>query len=125
MFLDEVGDLPALMQVKVLRFLQDRVYEPLGSNERVTANVRVLAATNRDLSELVRSGAFREDLFYRLNVVQLDIPPLSDRVEDIPLLANHYVGVFRNNTGKPIEGLSDAAMAILLQRRKKQPGAAE
>jgi transcriptional regulator with PAS, ATPase and Fis domain len=114
LFLDEVGDLPALMQVKVLRFLQDRVYEPLGSNERVKANVRVLAATNRDLSELVHSGAFREDLYYRLNVVQLDIPPLSERVEDIPLLTNHYVGVFRNNTGKPIEGLSDAAMAILM-----------
>lgn len=114
LFLDEVGDLPGVMQVKVLRFLQDRVYEPLGSNERVTANVRVLAATNQPLDELVRNGAFREDLYYRLNVVQLEIPPLAERVEDIPLLVNHYVGVFRNNTGKPIEGLSDAAMAILV-----------
>lgn len=114
LFLDEVGDLPASMQVKVLRFLQDRVYEPLGSNESVRADVRVLAATNRDLAELVQQGKFREDLYYRLNVVQVDIPPLSERVEDIPLLVNHYVGIFRNNTGKPIEGLSDAAMAILV-----------
>jgi len=114
LFLDEVGDLPPVMQVKVLRFLQDRVYEPLGSNDHVTANVRVLAATNRSLDGLVRNGEFREDLYYRLNVVQLEIPPLGERTEDIPLLVNHYVGVFRNNTGKPIEGLSDAAMAILV-----------
>jgi len=113
LFLDEVGDLPAAMQVKVLRFLQDRSYEPLGSNEPVTADVRVLAATNRDLDKLVLRGEFREDLYYRLNVVQVDIPPLAERVEDIPLLVSHYVGIFRNNTGKPIEGLSDAAMAIL------------
>ena len=114
LFLDEVGDLPGPMQVKVLRFLQDRHYEPLGRNESVRADVRVLAATNRDLSGLVQKGQFREDLYYRLNVVQLDIPPLSERVEDIPLLVNHYVRIFRNNTGKPIEGLSDASMAILM-----------
>ena len=114
LFLDEVGDLPGAMQVKVLRFLQDRHYEPLGRNEPVRADVRVLAATNRDLSELVRNGHFREDLYYRLNVVQLDIPPLSEREEDIPLLVHHYVRIFRNNTGKPIEGLSDASMAILM-----------
>jgi PAS domain S-box-containing protein len=85
LFLDEIGDLPRLTQVKLLRFLQDRVYEPLGSNTSVRANVHVIAATNRDLLELVRAGSFREDLYFRLNVVQIEIPPLCQRVEDVPL----------------------------------------
>lgn len=114
LFLDEIGDLPRLTQVKVLRFLQDHVYEPLGSNAPVRANVRVIAATNRDLLGLVRDGAFREDLYFRLNVVQIDIPPLRERVEDIPLLLNHYVRHFRGLTGKAIEGLTDEAMARLI-----------
>ena len=105
LFLDEIGDLPRLTQVKLLRFLQDRVYEPLGSNTSVRANVHVVAATNRDLLELVRAGSFREDLYFRLNVVQIEIPPLCQRVEDIPLLVNHYVRIFRESTGKTIRQL--------------------
>ena len=114
LFLDEIGDLPKAMQVKVLRFLQDRQYEPLGSNRSVRADVRVVAATNRDLLAMVRQSEFREDLYFRLNVVQIDIPPIADRTEDIPLLVNHYVKIFRESTGKAIEGLSEAAMACLM-----------
>jgi PAS domain S-box-containing protein len=115
LFLDEIGDLPRLTQVKVLRFLQDRVYEPLGSNTSVRANVRVIVATNRDLLALVRAGSFREDLYFRLNVLQIDIPPLCERVEDIALLVDHYVRVFRESTGKPIEGFADDALGLLSQ----------
>ncbi|MBN1652760.1 MAG: sigma 54-interacting transcriptional regulator [Deltaproteobacteria bacterium] len=114
LFLDEIGDLPRAVQVKVLRFLQDREFTPLGSNRSVRANVRVITATNRDLLALVREGVFREDLYFRLNVVQIDIPPLSERTEDIPLLANHYVKVFRETTAKSIEGLTEQAMALLI-----------
>jgi PAS domain S-box-containing protein len=114
LFLDEIGDLPRPTQVKLLRFLQDHVYEPLGSNSSVRANVRVIAATNRNLLELARTGAFREDLYFRLNVVQIDIPALCERTEDIPLLVNHYVRVFRESTGKPIEGFAEDAMACLM-----------
>ena len=115
LFLDEVGDLPKVMQVKVLRFLQERSYEPLGSNDTVKSDVRVLAATNRSLHELVQVGEFREDLYYRLDVVQVAIPPLCERAEDIPLLLKHYIRIFRHNTGKPIEGLSDRAAAMLAE----------
>jgi PAS domain S-box-containing protein len=114
LFLDEIGDLPRLTQVKLLRFLQDRVYEPLGSNNPVRANVHVIAATNRDLVELVRGGTFREDLYFRLNVVQVEVPPLCQRAEDIPLLVNHYVRLFRESTGRSIQGLSEEAMARLM-----------
>ena len=113
LLLDEVGDLPKIMQVKVLRFLQERSYEPLGSNKSVQSNVRLLAATNKDLYQLVLDGAFREDLYYRLDVVQIDIPPLRQRVEDIPLLINHFVELYRQNTGKPIDGFTDEAVASL------------
>lgn len=114
LFLDEIGDLPRAMQVKVLRFLQDREYTPLGSNRSIQADVRVITATNRDLLALVREDVFREDLYFRLNVVQIDIPPLATRTEDIPLLVNHYVKVYRENTGKTIEGLTEQAMALLI-----------
>ena len=113
LFLDEIGDLPRPTQVKLLRFLQDRIYEPLGSNRPVRADVRVIAATNRNLLELARAGVFREDLYFRLNVVQIDIPPLRERAEDIPLLVGHYVRLFRESTHKPIQGLTDDAMACL------------
>jgi PAS domain S-box-containing protein len=114
LFLDEVGDLPRPTQVKLLRFLQDHVYEPLGSNNPVRANVRVIAATNRNLLELAHAGAFREDLYFRLNVVQIDIPPLCERAEDIPLLVGHFVRLFRESAGKPIQGLTDDAMTCLM-----------
>ena len=114
LFLDEVADLPGVTQVKVLRFLQDRVYEPLGTNRPVKADVRIISATNRDLFDRVQQSTFREDLYYRLNVVQIDVPPLSERTEDIPLLVSHYVRLFRHDTGKAIEGLSDEALALLM-----------
>jgi PAS domain S-box-containing protein len=115
LFLDEIGDLPRPMQVKVLRFLQSREYEALGSNRTVRADVRVIAATNRDLLELVREGSFREDLYFRLNVLQVDIPPLAERPEDIPLLVAHYLGLFRESTGKAIEGLDEESMSALMR----------
>jgi transcriptional regulator with PAS, ATPase and Fis domain len=114
LLLDEVGDLPASTQVKILRFLQDRTYEPLGSNQTVRADVRVIAATNRELSEMVRAGMFREDLFYRLNVVQIELPLLRERSEDIPLLLRHFLEVMQHTTGKPIEGFTDEALARLI-----------
>ncbi len=114
LFLDEIGDLPKAMQVKVLRFLEEHRYEPLGSNRSVAADVRIITATNRNLESLVQAGSFREDLYFRINVLQIDIPPLAQRPEDIPLLVDHYVKIFRDDTGKSIEGLSEAAMACIM-----------
>jgi transcriptional regulator with PAS, ATPase and Fis domain len=101
------------MQVKLLRFLQERAYEPVGSSETRRADVRIIAATNRDLPAQVRAGAFREDLFYRLAVVQLALPPLAEHPEDIPLLAARFVERQRLRTGKEIAGLAEAALAAL------------
>jgi PAS domain S-box-containing protein len=114
LFLDEVGDLPLPLQVKLLRFLQGKTYEPLGSSTSVTANVRVVTATNKDLEAMVRERTFREDLFFRLNVLQINLPTLVQRHEDIPLLARHFVQRYRQATGKAIEGFSEEAMAALL-----------
>src|SRR5207249_4237972 len=88
--LDEVGDVPAAMQAKLLRVLQERQFERVGGTQSIEVDVRVIAATNRSLLRLVKQGKFREDLFYRLNVVKIDLPPLRDRPEDIPLLAQHF-----------------------------------
>jgi PAS domain S-box-containing protein len=113
MLLDEIGDTSAAMQVKLLRVIQDRVYEPLGSSKSVRADVRVVAATNKDLSRMVKGGDFRQDLFYRLNVITLTISPLRDRKEDIPLLADYFVGRLNKAQGKRIRGIGDEAMALL------------
>jgi PAS domain S-box-containing protein len=113
LLIDEVADLPKHLQVKLLRFLQERVYEPLGSTESIHADVRILAATNRDLPGMVATGEFREDLFYRLNVLQITLPPLRDRTEDIPLLVRHFIGRFRLETGRAIKGITDDALAAL------------
>lgn len=115
LFLDEIGDVSAALQVKLLRVLQEREYEPLGSNKSVRADIRVIAATNRNLSELVADGSFRQDLYYRLNVVKLDLPPLRRRQEDIPLLVEHFIHVHNARTGKRIQGLSEEAMKMLLR----------
>jgi PAS domain S-box-containing protein len=114
LFLDEVGDLPLKIQVKLLRFLQDRVYEPLGATFTTRADVRVISATNRDLEAMVAGGTFRQDLYYRLNVMQFRLPPLCERPEDIPLLTQHFIRRFRHITGKRIEGIADDALSALL-----------
>ncbi len=114
-FLDEIGDIPQSLQVKLLRVLQQKVYEPLGSNTPVKADVRIIAATNKDLLELVKSGHFRDDLYYRLNVVNILLPPLRDRLEDVPLLVDHFVQKFRAEKQKDIVGISDEVVAMLMK----------
>jgi PAS domain S-box-containing protein len=113
-FLDEIGDMSPALQVKLLRVLQDREYEPLGGTSTTKVDVRVVAATNKDLSALVRSRQFRDDLYYRLNVVKIDLPPLSRRREDIPLLVEHFVEKFNLKKGKNLSGVSDEVMAFLM-----------
>ncbi|MCD6404462.1 MAG: sigma 54-interacting transcriptional regulator [Planctomycetes bacterium] len=113
-FLDEIGDISPALQVRLLRVLQERTYEPLGSNEPVKANVRVIAATNRDLGRLVAEGAFRQDLYYRINVVSLTLPPLRERKEDIPLLVERFVDRFNHIQGRGVAGVSDSALALLM-----------
>ena len=113
-FLDEIADVSPAMQSRLLRVLQERVYEPLGGVEPVKANVRVVTATNADLRQRVREGRFREDLFFRINVVRLQLPRLQDRREDIPLLVEHFVDHFNRLKGKELAGISETAMAILL-----------
>jgi len=114
MLLDEIGDISPAMQTRLLRVLQERSYEPLGSVEPVPVDVRVVAATHQDLNKLVRQGKFRQDLFYRINVVRLQLPPLRDRREDIPLLVEHFVDKLNRLQGKDIAGVSDEVMAILM-----------
>jgi len=113
-FLDEIGDISPALQVRLLRVLQERTYEPLGGTEARHADVRVIAATHRDLASLIRKGAFREDLFYRLNVVKLDLPPLRKRKEDIPLLVEHFVARFNRRQGKSVAGVAPDVMALLM-----------
>jgi len=112
--LDEIGDISTALQVKLLRVLQEREYEPLGGNHTVKTNARIIAATNRNLPERVGKGAFREDLYYRLNVVKLTLPALKERREDIPLLIEHFLRMFNLKKEKDIQQVSTEAMAILL-----------
>lgn len=114
-FLDEIGDLPPETQVKLLRLLQEREYHPLGSVDTKHADVRVVAATNRDLSKMVSQGGFRDDLYFRLAVVRMTIPPLARRREDIPLLIEHFIRRFNAKKGKRIEGVTPAVMEILMR----------
>ncbi|MEE4314807.1 MAG: sigma 54-interacting transcriptional regulator [Desulfofustis sp.] len=113
-FLDEIGDIPHSLQVKLLRVLEERVYEPLGANDSIKVDIRVIAATNRDLRKAVEEGTFRDDLYYRLNVVNINLPPLRERREDIPLLIDHFVDRFRAEKKKDIAGISDSVMSILM-----------
>ena len=114
-FFDEIGDLPPETQVKLLRLLQEREYHPLGGVETCQANVRIVAATNRGLSQLVSQGRFRDDLYFRLAVVRLSIPPLCERREDIPYLVAHFVERFNAKQGKRIQGVTPAVMEILMR----------
>ena len=113
LFLDEVGELPQAMQVKLLRAIQERTIKPVGSVEQVPVDVRIVAATNRPLEEAIEKGSFRSDLYYRLNVIRVDIPPLRDRKEDIPVLVDHFVAKYNNIFGKLVRGLDAEAMAAL------------
>ncbi len=114
LFLDEVGDLPLLLQVKLLRVLQDRTYEPLGSVRSLKSDVRIVAATHRSLEAMVAEETFRQDLYYRINVIKLEIPPLRERMEDVPLLVNHFIGRFSAIHDKNISGISPDALNILM-----------
>ena len=114
LFLDEIGDLSPAVQVKLLRLLQDRVYEPLGTVDSRTADVRILAATNRPLAKLVDSGSFRSDLYYRINVIRLEMPPLRERRADIPLLAEAFLRRLSATRGKLVTGISRAALRRLM-----------
>ncbi len=113
-FLDEIGELPLSLQVKILRVLQENEIRPVGDSKSMKIDVRVVAATAKNLEEEVQKGAFREDLFYRLNVLSIKLPPLRDRTEDIPLLCKHFIGRFNEILGKNIRGLAPAAMSRLL-----------
>jgi PAS domain S-box-containing protein len=113
-FLDEVGDVSPAMQARLLRVLQERVFEPLGSVEPVKVDVRVIAATNQDLGERVLQGTFREDLYYRINIVRLELPPLAQRIEDVPVLIDHFISKFNRRQGKQVAGVSEEVLAVLM-----------
>ena len=111
---DEIGEISPVLQVRLLRFLQEHTYEPLGAVGSVKADVRVIAATNRDLDELVREGRFREDLYFRVDVVRIRVPPLRERMEDIPLLVEHFIERFNRIQDKKIGGVTDDALDLLM-----------
>jgi two-component system, NtrC family, response regulator AtoC len=116
-FLDEIGELPLALQVKLLRVLQENEIRPVGSTQSRKIDVRVIAATSRNLQQMVVDGQFREDLFYRLNVFPLEVPPLRDRSEDIPILCHHFIDQLNQRLGLRVKGIAPAAMASLLQHR--------
>lgn len=113
LFLDEIGEMPPSMQVKLLRVLQERAVQRVGGGMPIPVDVRIIAATNRDLEEAVRTGAFREDLYYRLNVIHLRVPPLRDRPADIAVLAGRFAARFAAETGRPVQGISPEALQML------------
>jgi len=115
LFLDEIGDISTALQVKLLRVLQEKEYEPLGGTETLKTDARIITSTNRKLATLVARGSFREDLFYRLNVIKIELPPLAQRREDIPLLIDHFIQKFNALKGKQIRDISDKALNILMR----------
>ncbi|HDP34714.1 MAG TPA: PAS domain-containing protein [Candidatus Hydrogenedentes bacterium] len=114
LFLDEIGDISPALQVRLLRVLQERAYEPLGATKSVTANARVITATNKNLGEMAKTGAFRSDLFYRINVVQMELPPLRERKEDIPLLVDRFINRLNCIQDRAIEDVTPETMAVLM-----------
>jgi transcriptional regulator with PAS, ATPase and Fis domain len=114
LFLDEIGEVSPALQVRLLRVLQERTYEPLGATRSETADVRILAATHTDLSQLTRRGSFREDLYYRVNVVRVELPPLRRRKEDIPLLVEHFTGRLNRLQQKALRGINAEALSLLM-----------
>ena len=115
LFLDEIGDISPALQVRLLRVLEERCYEALGSSKTIKTNVRIVTATNQDLAQLVEQGSFRKDLYYRINVVKLELPPLARRKEDIPLLAEHFIARLNKLRSKSILGLSHETLAIFMR----------
>jgi two-component system nitrogen regulation response regulator NtrX len=113
-FLDEIGDMSLRTQAKVLRSLEEQAFERVGGKETIKVDVRVIAASNRDLAALIAEGRFREDLYYRLNVIPIEVPPLRARKEDIPALVEHFIGVFCHENGKPPRQLNGEALAYFL-----------
>ena len=113
-FLDEIGDVSPALQSRLLRVLEERTFEPLGSNETVRADVRVVAATHRDLAAMVDEGTFRRDLYYRIHVIRLRVPPLRERLEDVPLLVDHFITRFNRAQGKAVSGVSREALTVLM-----------
>ena len=113
-FLDEIGDMSPNLQVKLLRVLQERTFEPVGSSKTIKVDVRVIAATHQKLPKLIEAGRFREDLFYRLNVLPVEVPPLRDRIEDLPLLVHHFLDLARQERGSRVQGVTDEAMQRLM-----------
>jgi len=113
-FLDEIGDMPADLQVKLLRVLQEKEFERIGSNTTLKTDVRIIAATNRDLEKEIEEGRFRSDLFYRLHVFPIQLPPLRERKEDITLLIEHFIKIFSEKARKSISGISDSQMKKLV-----------
>jgi PAS domain S-box-containing protein len=114
LFLDEIGDVSPALQVRLLRVLEEKTYEPLGATESVRADVRIVAASNKRLADLVKTGTFRQDLYYRVNVVTLRLPPLRERREDIPLLLDHFIARFNRLRGRDVTGVSPETLQILL-----------
>jgi len=119
LLLDEISEMPLHLQVKLLRAIEQREIYPVGSNDAFKFNVRLLASTNKNLREEVSNNKFREDLFYRLNVVEIHMPSLVERVDDIPLLVNHFINTYRNQMGKNIKGVSNQAMSVLMHYQWK------
>ncbi|MFH1530891.1 MAG: sigma-54 dependent transcriptional regulator [Pseudomonadota bacterium] len=113
-FMDEIGELPPLMQVKLLRLLQEKRLKPVGGTREVEVDLRIIAATNRNLEDEVAAGRFREDLYFRLNVIQLHVPPLRERREDIPLLAQHFLRKYASELGREIRGFSKEALHVMM-----------
>ena len=113
LFLDEVGNMTPALQVKLLRALQTQEIERLGGTRRLKMDVRVIAATNQELGEMVRRGQFREDLYYRFKRISIHLPPLRERQEDIPLLVTHFLQLIQEELGKPIRGISEEGMKLL------------
>jgi DNA-binding NtrC family response regulator len=113
LFLDEVGELPLGLQTKFLRVLEERRFERVGGQKSIEVDVRVVAATNRDLAEMVKRGTFREDLFYRLSVIHIDVPPLRERLDDVPLLAEFFLARFRGQAARRISGFAGDALAAM------------
>ena len=114
-FLDEIGELPPLLQVKLLRVVQEKTFRRIGGADDIHVDVRIISATNQNLADNVKSGSFREDLYYRLNVIPLHLPPLRERKEDIPALTRHFIEKYSREFGKEIKTISAYALELLMQ----------